>query len=153
MKNQTKNWKTRKQSGFTLLELLVVIAVIGILASLAVPRFQNQLKKAKFVEVINATGPYKTAVEICVQRGNALATCIAGNNGVPAASAASTSTVVASVNVAGNGVITATGGALVDGDTYRLTPALPAAAVGVNASGLAWAIGGTCLASGLCDPR
>lgn len=146
MNFQSFFWKVRKQSGFTLLELLVVIAVIGILASLAVPRFQNQLKKAKFVEVVNATSPYKTAIELCAQRGNALSACDATYKGMTPDSGESTSKVVKSVTVGANGVITATGGDAVDGKDYILTPTT------VN-NGLSWAVSGGCIDASLCEPN
>lgn len=141
--------KTRQQLGFTLLELLVVIAVIGVLASLAVPRFQNQIKKAKFVEVVNAIGPYKTAVELCVQRGITLSDCDSGSNGIPKATTSiSSSGVVASVSVE-NGVITAIGGTNVDGASYILFPTTSEN----TSSGLDWSSAeSTCLAAELCEP-
>lgn len=150
MKINTKPQKLSRELGFTLLELLVVIAVIGVLASLAVPRFQNHIKKAKFVEVINAASPYKTAVELCVQRGIALTGCDSGSNGIPEAStSASSSGVLASIAVA-DGVVTTTGGDVVDGATYILTPVLSAS---TSSSGLDWRLtGSTCLTSGLCEP-
>ena len=142
--------KLHNQLGFTLLELLVVIAVIGVLASLAVPRLQTQIQRARFVEVVNATGPFKTAVEACALRINAVAGCVNGAQGIPAAAGASTSGIVASVAVGANGVITATGGAGVGANTYILTPVIPAAAA--SADGLTWAVGGSCLANALCNP-
>ncbi|HMY62402.1 MAG TPA: prepilin-type N-terminal cleavage/methylation domain-containing protein, partial [Nitrosomonas sp.] len=58
------------QKGFTLIELMIVVAIIGILAAVAVPAYQNYTIKSRFTEVINATAPFKTAVELCVQSGN-----------------------------------------------------------------------------------
>ena len=55
------------QQGFTLIELLIVIAIIGILAAVALPAYNKYTDKAKFSEVILATSPMKTAVEICGQ--------------------------------------------------------------------------------------
>lgn len=130
-----------KQAGFTLLELLMVIAVIGILATIAVPRLQNYSNKARFTEVVNSVAPYKAAVEICLLNNVATA-CNAGAFGIPAGF----NTVqgrVASVDVAG-GVITATGTADVNGATYQLTPTL-------NANSVTWVSGGTCQAQGLCN--
>ena len=145
MSSRLMNKKLHNQLGFTLLELLVVIAVIGVLASLAVPRLQTQIQRARFVEVVNSTSPYKTAVESCLQVQGALVNCNAAGNGIPA------NTTLASGNVATvtvlNGVITATAQAPAGTNTYILTPAIVAAG-GTN--GVTWAVGGTCLAAGLC---
>src|SRR3972149_8337901 len=82
------NMKT-VQKGFTLIELMIVVAIIGILAAIAVPAYQNYTIKARYTEVVLATSPHKIGVEECFQAGNALANCVSGALGVPAASGAS----------------------------------------------------------------
>lgn len=57
------------QQGFTLIELMIVVAIIGILAAIAIPAYQNYTLKARFTEVINAAAPYKLAVDLCAQNG------------------------------------------------------------------------------------
>ncbi|MDO2948255.1 pilin [Aeromonas simiae] len=96
----------KKQAGFTLIELMIVVAIVAILAAIALPAYQTYTKKAKFSEVIAATGAFKTAVEVCAQKDSSLANCAtAGTNGIPAAISASTSTdsYVQSVTIALSG--------------------------------------------------
>lgn len=73
----------KKQSGFTLIELMIVVAIVAILAAVALPAYQNYTKKAKMTEVASASGAYKTAIEICFQSKGfacALADIISGGN-------------------------------------------------------------------------
>ncbi len=114
------------QKGFTLIELMIVVAIIGILAAVAVPAYQNYTLKARYTEVVNSVAGIKTGVEVCVQEGNcwvggAIANVAFGAFGlIPAAPIANN--LVAGVVVANNGDITATATANqgLNGETYIL---------------------------------
>ena len=111
------------QKGFTLIELMIVVAIIGMLAAVALPAYQDYTKKAKFAEVISVSNGYKTAVALCAQEAGTLTGCDLGLKGVPATVA---TTHVGSVDVTA-GVVTVTPTATTDvGATLILTPTLGA---------------------------
>ena len=61
------------QKGFTLIELMIVVAIIGILAAIAIPQYQNYIAKSQVSRVMGETGNLKTAVEDCLNSGRTAA--------------------------------------------------------------------------------
>lgn len=57
------------QSGFTLIELMIVIAIIGVLAAIAIPQYQIYVGKTQATRVINELGQLRLTVEECIQTG------------------------------------------------------------------------------------
>jgi type IV pilus assembly protein PilA len=165
MKN-LQQMKKSAQKGFTLIELMIVVAIIGILAAVALPAYKTYTDRAKFSEVVLAASPAKTAVVLCIQTGVACA-----NLDSPAAAAGwANGPMVSTVSVDiqmqagpanpdgsagplipvpnGTVTVTATAEALQFGGTaydYILT-----ATRNTTTGASTWTVTGSCLEAGLC---
>lgn len=149
------------QQGFTLIELMIVVAIIGILAAVAIPAYQDYTKRARASELVLATAPYKLGVNECVANGNCLNATADGIT-VPATGSRATASVpddlatgdgpttaqYDTITVSAAGVVTvvpkATNG-FVAGDTYVLTPTYSTTTRNVT-----WVASGDCVDKGWC---
>jgi len=141
--NSKINLKNRNQQGFTLIELMIVVAIIGILAAIAIPAYQQYTVRAKFSDIVSLSGGIKTAIETCAgQNNNDLTACdTAAKLGITLPTSANAT---GAFTITGTtAVINATGNAAAGGYTFVLTPTCAA-------TGCTWAQSGTCKAAGAC---
>ncbi|MEO8938291.1 MAG: pilin [Burkholderiaceae bacterium] len=115
---------SKMQKGFTLIELMIVVAIIGILAAIALPAYQDYTKRAKLAEVILAASACRTSITEVYQSANALPAAgawgceVAVGNGSKYVSKVDTSTTGAITVTVGTGIDTAN----VDGKLVTLIP-------------------------------
>lgn len=132
--------------GFTLIEVMIVIAIIGILAAIALPAYQTYTKKARFAEVVLAAATVRTNIDTCFQgRGQyRLTNCDTISEVSIDASAVTAANNVRTITIAPtSALITAAGEPSVDNATYTLLPTR-------SGDSLNWTASGTCIAAGLC---
>ncbi len=143
--------KRTLQKGFTLIELMIVVAIIGILAAVALPAYQDYTKRAKMSEVILASSACRTSITEVFQSNNAASLPAANNWGCE--SSVATSKYVQKIETDANGGIIVTaqafGDTSIDGMTVSLVPtALNGAAITTSAPLAAWVCGNRAVLNG-----
>ncbi|MDB5796531.1 MAG: hypothetical protein JWP36_433 [Paucimonas sp.] len=136
----------RVQRGFTLIELMIVVTIIGILAAVAIPAYQDYVTKAKIAKVASAVSAVQTAIaQFSQENGGRLTSLATADNwtslGLTGAPTATTEVTNIAVSGTGNtaGTITATLAASVTGAACDITFAPT-----VGTTSLKWTVGTTC---------
>jgi type IV pilus assembly protein PilA len=145
--------KRQLQQGFTLIELMIVVAIIGILAAVALPAYQDYTKRAKMSEVILASSACRTSITEVFQTNNAAS--LPGANNWGCESSTATSKYVGKVETDANGGIVVTvaassfGDDTIDGKTVSLVPTAAAGAAITSAAPLSqWICGNRAIVNG-----
>lgn len=82
---QPKHSEQPPQSGFTIMELMITVAIVGIIALFAIPSYTDYTRRAYYSEIVRMAGPHAVGVSECYHTLGTLTGCNSGSNGIPEA--------------------------------------------------------------------